>query len=316
MNALTTLKTQRLPWGPGVHNRVVLKGTLKTRSPLHVGLGKTRVANQDSGDLACKLMLRDRGEHGTPYIPGTSLRGVLRAWCLHMLGLYGAEVAAEPSDAAGADRALGTGTADPGSAKWEDDQEDAASHLAKVDLVSGLFGSTRAKSRLEIWDARPSGNWDRNTRESVVSRVAIDPHLGTADPGKLFSVEYVRSGAEFPVTLHLRNVTAWELGLVLEALEAFNDRWFPLQVGGLTNHGYGVMKWTLRAERGVGVLGTVPGLKTSDSSSSVLKTWLANRGDHGVQWLDAPATNQVRDDARDALVAAVDEIVAGWRGEG
>ena len=60
-----------------IHSRLVVEGTLVTLSPLHVG-GYGNSADTD-------LPLARNGAN-KPYLPGTSIAGVLRAWCEQSFG--------------------------------------------------------------------------------------------------------------------------------------------------------------------------------------------------------------------------------------
>src|SRR5216117_3113234 len=67
-----SLEARRLPMARNITGRLILRGTLVARTPLHVGgLGE---------DVDTDLPLARDGA-GRLYAPGTSLAGALRQWC-------------------------------------------------------------------------------------------------------------------------------------------------------------------------------------------------------------------------------------------
>lgn len=63
--------------GRKLHSRLKISGTLKTETALHIG------GHSDSPDTDMPLAINGKGEF---YIPGTSITGVLRAWCEKSFG--------------------------------------------------------------------------------------------------------------------------------------------------------------------------------------------------------------------------------------
>lgn len=303
---LAELKAGRHLPGPHVHNEVLLTGTLTTRSPLHVGSGL-----QIAGTREERHRDRDPTEHETsnlngvmlippanpqgahaedpardaktlwplpgaaPFIPGTSLRGVLRSWVRGVLCAYpgAATDSGDPNVSAEDLEKVVQAHADPA----ERDEARAEQLRQNLDLLSGLFGCTWWRSKVEVDLARlanPAEAGPGLVRR--LPRVAIDHELGTVSGGKLFQVEMVRPGVTFAFGVRARNVRGWELGLLLAALDAFNHDAFPLRVGGHTQQGYGELD--CRVARAV-VYGQIDG-----QGSGYFDDWVAGQGNprHGV----------------------------------
>lgn len=249
---LQELRRERLLAGPAIHNVCQIKGTLRTKTPLHIGTGEAG----KNVNLVCVQApavggaTSRAGDEYTPpttlpYIPGTTLRGILRSWTEAMLGPY------DTGSPTGEDRDNDGDVGEPRDKRATDraaqDLERAQRDKGELDIVSGLFGSTRWRSKVAILDAPCRGERPAAEYYGQTTRVAIDRDLGTADEGKLFGVEYVRPNTKFHVTLEACNVRGWELGLLFHALASFNDKSFPTRIGAHTGHGFGEVEWKCTA---------------------------------------------------------------------
>ncbi|MCC7139434.1 MAG: hypothetical protein IT460_13505 [Planctomycetes bacterium] len=205
------------PGGPWI-NRWVLRGTLTTRSPLHVGSGRSL----DFID-ACT----ERDASGRPVVPGSGLRGTIRARLLaacgedasllkRVFGLFGPE--AEEGD-------------DDGLVSGKVRFEDARARPVPQGEIPGIPP-----------DATPHYDPERGTY--VVTSVALDPDTGTASDRKLYTVEVVPTGTTFDVRIVLSNVLDEEVGLVVWALDRFNDDGAALTLGADAGRGFGLVRWT------------------------------------------------------------------------
>jgi CRISPR/Cas system CSM-associated protein Csm3 (group 7 of RAMP superfamily) len=234
----------------------------------------------------------DRDEQGRPlpgcypYIPATSLRGVLRGWCEGMMGAWKPDVASINGDGGINIEELEEDAREAAGNNPDPDRLDEARAqllLERLDLVSGLFGGARWRSKVEIDPARVPGRRKDASPDEIAKlltrlpHVAIDPHLGAADAGKLFETELVRPGVEFELTIRARNVQRWELGLLFLALESLNDPVFPTRIGGHTRQGYGQVAFDLIDVQALG----------HDGTTNVLSAWveavLAGRSGRSLQ---------------------------------
>jgi len=81
----------------------------------------------------------------------------------------------------------------------------------------------------------------------VDTSVAIDPARGIAKNKLLYKADVVPPGVTFELNLVAQNLSDEELGLVLLALEGFNSRIYPIQVGARGGRGYGRMEFEMGA---------------------------------------------------------------------
>lgn len=276
-DVLSSLKRQRMLYGPGIHRLVRLSGTLTVQTPLHIGTGAMVPAHQTTDKTDnIKALHREVGSggKGAPFLPGSSLKGVLRSWCEAMLHpIQGAAPKSTPTEVEQTlDDRIADLRRDSSPEDRSDDQLRAEILRTELDLVSGIFGSTRWRSKVSFHNARVASSHaqrshERDAQESttaVLHRVALDPHLGAADDGRLFGVEVVLPKVAFDLELRARNLCDWELGLLLFALEAFNHELFPLRLGGGTQQGYGQLEWEASTCTVLGESGP----------SSVLSDWM------------------------------------------
>lgn len=172
--------------------RARITATLKTLSPLHIGSGDVESFRDRKDNLAVALTDADkhprygdesglqalyatvcRDHNKRAYVPGTSLRGLLRALA---------------------------GTKD--GSRWFGPSSDIGAELNR-----GMVSVWDAP----MTDQRPTAtnwpDWTLNNCTIITQRVAIDPITGTAEAHKLFSLEAVPPDCAFTVTVE---ATAFE----------------------------------------------------------------------------------------------------------
>jgi CRISPR/Cas system CSM-associated protein Csm3 (group 7 of RAMP superfamily) len=239
------LKSDKLLKGEGFTNRYRITGKLKTLSPLHIGTGveddnfpfsdseKKKYTEKMGKVPSVSTIMRDH--RGKPLLPGSSLRGVIRHWLLHILGGFNAEWA---------------DTRDY-QKDWEDLDQDAVitKIQAEFSWLELLFGTPLHAGKLEVWDATcltpslsisdPLLNWNEDRLTYVDTSVAIDPTRGTALNKLLYKTEIVPPGVEFDLNLAGQNLSDIELGMVLLALQGFNSEIYPIRIGARGGRGYG-----------------------------------------------------------------------------
>jgi len=175
---------------------VLLPYRLTCRTGLHIGAGK-------SADLAGSDLPVLRDAAGRPLVPGSSLRGVLRA---------GIESFCE---------SLGLNRAFPCSAGDADLPRELVDGWNRLKLVDRLFGAVADKkdgfsygSRLQISDARCPEAVIVELRDGV----GIDRDRRTAAQGVKFDLEVVPAGTRFQGQIRCKNPDDHELGLLAQAL--------------------------------------------------------------------------------------------------
>jgi CRISPR-associated RAMP protein (TIGR02581 family) len=219
-------------------NRALLELRVETRTPLLIRAGDPGL--EPSPDLAC-VRTRHARLGSTVYIPGSSLKGVMRAAAEAAVrgeSWAGVEGACDLFGDAGCGRRVPAQLGkDPKS--WEVHREHC--------LACRTFGSTAMKGRASIRDAYPiepgaEGGGEAFERANLTEGrhgVAINRVSGAAQRGALYDLEVVPPGSVFFGDIALENYQAWQLGLVVTALDELNDGF--AQLGSTKSRGLGVV---------------------------------------------------------------------------
>lgn len=228
-------------------NRYKITGSLTLLSPLHIGDGEmdideNRLPKPKNGDKSIKFSKVMLDFTGRAYIPGSTLKGVLRSWLSQIftwLDLSKINTIYREDDL---------------KKIWEDlvkkDQQMNIHNSLK--LSEYLFGTGINEGKLEFEDAFmafppkkshvPSSlfaGYDSLRGTMILKGVAIDPETGTASDKKLFNYEAVPSGTIFNLTVNGQNLHEVELGMLLFALEGFNSQIYPITLGAMSGIGFG-----------------------------------------------------------------------------
>ena len=209
-----------------LRSRVRITGKIVLDSALHVGTGRPGRAASDHG----VTLLPD----GRPLIPGSSLKGVLRATAESLaehLGMTACFLSGEGGCA------TGNGGAEEEFRNWmaETDRTGreieawVAKHLCDV---CRLFGSPLVAGRVRAVDA--PGEWDRVPE--VRDGVCLDRDSRTAVKGRKFDFEVVPAGVAFDFRLDAMNLEPRETLLLWACLREW-QRGFT--VGGKVSRGLG-----------------------------------------------------------------------------
>jgi CRISPR-associated RAMP protein (TIGR02581 family) len=215
-------------------NEARIQFDIKTTGPLLVRSGHTSVKGPDMTPVRTF-------RNGKPevYIPGSSLKGVIRSHAEKIVRTLKPGVACNPF----------VMTRDR-SAKFEDiacsdkferrkkDLHDAInSEMAYADScpICRLFGSLEFIGRVGINDAYlAAGQFERT---ELRDGVGIDRLTGGASHQAKFELEAVSSGTTFKGEALLRNFECWQLGLLLAVLLDLEDG--MIQVGSGRSRGFG-----------------------------------------------------------------------------
>lgn len=185
-------------------------------------------------------------DEGPPYIPGSSIKGVLRSHAEKI-----ARTLAFPN----------FGCCNPfvevkealAAAEWEascsdkfHQREQGGKHISSVQAyhdacpICKLFGCAKLASRLLIDDTYLKGN------QYVIERrdgVAIDRFTGGASAGAKYDMEVMVRGT-FPTCFYLRNFERWQAGLLAYVLQDLADT--RLRFGYGKRRGLGKVKGVVR----------------------------------------------------------------------
>lgn len=230
-------------------NSLVLHLRIETVTPLLIRAGDGSV---DAGpDLACVRTRHAGLGDRTVYIPGSSLKGVIRSAAEAFLRSDGGtwhrhQGACDPLGEQSCSRRI---KAFSGSG-WDNLDRARAEVHAKHCLACRLFGSTSLKSRTAVRDLFPwhpdADAADRTRQAEAANRtevrngVAINRLTGGAQPSALYDLEVVPAGAHFFGDIALVNYQAWQVGALFQALEEINDG--LAQLGSSKSRGLGMAR--------------------------------------------------------------------------
>ncbi len=254
-------------------NRVILSGTLTALTALRIGAGRATGVTGTDLPVVCDVL-------GKPYIPGSSLRGVLRSiieatirsvfdennrkgacniidetkWCV----VRGSPRTSEarkadktwkyPSGGVSSHEMVGikdleAGLDDLPPTEW--DRELGRRVQDESCLVCRVFGSPWMASKISICDLPVKEDTWFGQFENR-NGVAIERDTETAADGKLYDFEVVPAGTQFKCEIVVENGADWELGLIMAGLRAFERG--EASLGGARSRGLGrvVIDWHSR----------------------------------------------------------------------
>ncbi|HEU4727518.1 MAG TPA: CRISPR-associated RAMP protein Csx7 [Kofleriaceae bacterium] len=232
------------------YNRAVLRVRITTVTPLRIGAGDVGL-DPSGADLTC-VRTRHATHGATVYIPGSSLKGVVRASAeasvrgQRVAGRLGAcDDSLDPINSCTARLSSGRSVA-----------RDTPTHeIYKAHcLACRLFGSQQLKGRASLrdlfpWSDDPGADATfapRGENEVSANRlelrhgVAIDRILGSVRRGSLFDQELVPAGVAFFGDIALENYQLWQLGLIAVAFDQLNSG--IAQLGSSKSRGLGVVR--------------------------------------------------------------------------
>ncbi len=196
----------------------------------------------------------------TVYLPGSSLKGVIRAHAERLLRGMARRVC-DPFDHHGACQKTGG---------------DGAETYSSLCAACRTFGSLSVAGRVRIGDALPvPQQFAATNRTEVRHGVALSRDKQDPVRGALFDLEAVTEGA-FQVRVLAENYETWQLGLVLQVLDDLHAG--LIQIGSGKSRGFGdVTVEDLSAD--LRVLGKGPKDRTLPGAGALLNTAEAERHD-------------------------------------
>ncbi len=212
------------------HNRTKISATLEMNTALSVG---SRVSLEPTGtDLPVT-----KGVDGLPFIPGSSIKGIVRAQMERVLRTFNRRPdfwACDP---------FGNPCVNPNEKeelmRQSNQDEQVFSRLVweKSCTVCHLFGSPWFSSHLSFRDAFLINSEELRVLTQIRDGVGIDRDLGAARPGFKYDFETVVPGAQFGIEVLVENVEDWEIGLLLAVMRFWQEGHLP--VGGKSTRGPG-----------------------------------------------------------------------------
>ncbi|PDW04091.1 type III CRISPR-associated RAMP protein Csx7 [Candidatus Viridilinea mediisalina] len=201
-----------------LRNRLTIEGWLVTTTALRIGAGR------DSSVIGNDLpVLRDA--LGAPFIPGASLKGAFRA------RLEALVRGVAPGQVREIETEMRKGFAEqPDEVIWHDSS-----------LIELTFGAPWLAGRIFFKDALV----DRSLwfgQFEIRNGVALNRDTETAEAGLLYDYEVVPAGMRFAFALTMENAEAWQLGMILLALQPWERG--EVQLGGFRSRGLGYVQLT------------------------------------------------------------------------
>jgi len=226
------------------YNRAVLRIRLETVTPLLIKAGDAGL-DPTAAELTC---VRTRhAMHGTTvYIPGSSLKGVIRAAA--EATVRGQTFSRDGSAVIGACNPLEHATS---CGRFAGKQMTSTDVHKNQCLACRVFGSLALKGRSSVRDLFPwnekgvsstlpgAENHRRANQVEIRHGVAIDRVVGSVRHGP-FDQELVPAGISFWGEIALENYQVWQLGLLVQGLDEITDGF--AQLGSSKSRGLGVAR--------------------------------------------------------------------------
>ncbi len=205
-----------------LYNEALLEWSLEPRTPLLIKAGGEGWAAIDPTIPDMSFVRTQRNGKLEVYIPGSSLRGVVRSYAERLLRSIGPHLACDPTQTRGERRGLRR-ACHAGRDTTDMDGPDAYNCSC---YACRLFGNTALAGRVRISDFYLQGEPQLERRYGV----AIDRVTGGVVPRALFELEILTAG-QFVGSLTVRNFTLGQLGLLAAALLDMSDGLVPIGFG-------------------------------------------------------------------------------------
>jgi CRISPR-associated protein Csm3 len=198
-----------------LEKRIILSGSLEAVTPLHIGSGKPEV---EIGGVEMPVLTDPNGQ---PYIPGSSLKGRVRAEAERIAREKGMEVC-RPPDVKNMCGSLKTNVGD----------------FCICCKIFGTAGNISVASKVKFRDAYPMSKV-----EALLERtgIAIDREKGTVSRGALYTIQAIPAGTTFNLEVVAENLADGELKFLLAALKSVEDS----ALGGSSTRGFGKIKMNI-----------------------------------------------------------------------
>lgn len=224
-------------------NRYFITADLLLERPLHIGKGTS--LEPIGTDLP---VIKDA--LGIPCIPGSSLKGVFRAFAERLLRTLGGMNYKQDGKQIWACNPLDDKEKCIPLEKLKELEKKAKNGSNKIDdekltnlildnscTACSIFGSGVIASRIYFKDAYLTNDKELLRRSEIRDGVAIDRDTGTAKSRAKFDYEIVPSGARFGIEIILENVKEWEAGFIFALLRSWERG--ELALGGKSTSGLG-----------------------------------------------------------------------------
>lgn len=223
-------------------NRLTFQGDIVTGTAIHIGAAEEAF----TPSTVKKAFLRDAA--GQPFIPGSSLKGVMRSYMERLLSSESAQSLNNANKACVFPK-LCLSDKDELKKLEEDNQGDDKRTQAILDrlcMVCRVFGSPNSAAKLQIRDARvDTATFNAETDFEVRSGVSIDRDLEKASHGLLYDYQVVPRGTRFSFEAVAENVENDEWQFLRALFRSMEME--MLTIGGMTSRGLGSIRLDLKS---------------------------------------------------------------------
>lgn len=220
-------------------NRVRIDLRLEPATPLLVKSGDkgASLLNPERPDLM--FIRTGPRDNQTVFIPGASIKGVVRSASERILRTVGAYCCDPLNQSNRCNKEAGK-LGDENSRRGKGEHPQAEVH-AMLCAACRTFGSQAMAGRVAFADAVPPAGDDRERANLTERRsgVSIDRKTGGPARGKLFDLEVVTGGA-FETSIHMTNVQLWQVALLGAVLREMHEGF--VRVGSAKTRGLGHMR--------------------------------------------------------------------------
>jgi len=201
-----------------------ITGILVNETPLSIRSGKSEYGGIDNPIIRM---------NGNPYIPGSSLKGVLRSEAERYVKATFGDKPENVCD-------IFNTKSERGELKRKEELEDEYIPC----IVCRIFGGPTIASRVKFFDSFPK---EDKYRVGTSTRVSIYRVTAAQYPGRLFDIEFIEPYCEFDFKLEIENIdllSGNEDKEVKEVLKFLFIRLieFGIDVGGMKSVGFGRIK--------------------------------------------------------------------------
>ena len=254
--------------------------TITTTGPVLVKSGHATLIGPDMTPV-----LTRRGDDWQVYLPGSSLKGVVRSHLEKVCRTLNPMSVCDPFNTPKLKENI-TVSASCGTKfqRRKKHEEPITSEIAYRDacLACRLFGSTEFIGRVSINDAYLS-KWTGHNPTETRDGVGIDRFTGGTAHGAKFDLETISVGVEFQTEVYLRNFEAWQLGMLMVAVQDMEDG--LIRIGSGRSRGLGSIKGNV-TEVVINYLGVKIGKPTTEVWGLGKFLDAEQQGAYGVQGSD------------------------------
>ena len=201
-------------------NQCTFELELETKEPLLVKSGSAVVNGPDMTFVRTR-----RGGRTEPFIPGSSLKGVLRSHAERVARTLSEDSVCGVFDSANVE-----------GCSWRFDSSKGPADYAHSCPACRLFGSLHWKGRFRTGDAYLTDE-HRDVQPELRDGIGIDRVSGGVARGAKFDLEVMPAGVRFATRFDVVNFEAWQLGWIAYVLRDLVES--NLRIGMGTSRGLG-----------------------------------------------------------------------------